>query len=99
MCTNNTQENTLGLKENALSFTGQYAVDVKDISLLPVNVLLEYNLKDVLATYWLYNKRKKELVTENQEEVYNQVFLPSIPVLLEMMLVGLPLNKYKVLEG
>ena len=53
LCTNNTQENTLGLKENALSFTGQYAVDVKDISLLPVNVLLEYNLKDVLATYWL----------------------------------------------
>ena len=99
LCTNNTQENTLGLKENALSFTGQYAVDVKDISLLPVNVLLEYNLKDVLSTYWLYNKRKKELVTENQEEVYNQVFLPSIPVLLEMMLVGLPLNKYKVHEA
>ena len=99
LCTNNTQENTLGLKENTLSYTGQYAVDVTDVSELPIPVLMEYNLKDVLATYWLYNKRTKEIITENQEEVYRNVFLPAIPVLLEMMLVGLPLNMNKVAQA
>ena len=51
-----------------------------------------YNLRDTLATFWLYNKRKIELATEGQVEIYNNVFMPSFPVLLEMMLVGLPMD-------
>ena len=98
LCTNNAQENDLKLKSNTLSYTGQYAVDVTDVSLLPIPELMEYNLKDVLATKWLYDKLIKEIVTENQEDIYREVFLPAIPVLLEMMLVGLPLNMEKVAE-
>ena len=98
LCTNNAQENDLKLKSNTLSYTGQYAVDVTDVSLLPIPDLMEYNLKDVLATKWLYDKLIKEIVTENQEDIYREVFLPAIPVLLEMMLVGLPLNMEKVAE-
>lgn len=96
LCTNNAQENELGLKENTLSFTGQYAVDVTDVDELPIDQLLEYNLKDVLATKWLYDKRKLELVSEDQEYVYKEIFMKSIPVLLEMMLVGLPINMKRV---
>ena len=96
LCTNNVQDNSLGLKENILSFAGQYAVDVKDVSSIPISELLEYNLKDSLGTHWLYQKRKLELVAENQDEIYRNVFMPSFPILLEMMLVGLPMNMKKV---
>lgn len=99
LTSNNVQDNSLGLKENILSFAGQYAVDVTDISLLSTTELLEYNLKDTLGTMWLYNKLKVELVNENQEEIYNNVFMPSFKVLLEMMLVGLPLSMSNVAKA
>jgi len=92
LCTNNTQGNELGLKPNTLEYTGNYAEDVKDVTKLSYKDLLMYNLRDTLATFWLYNKRKIELVSENQEEIYNNLFIPSFPVLLEMMLVGLPMD-------
>jgi len=92
LCTNNTQGNELGLKPNTVEYTGNYAEDVKDITKLSYNDLLMYNLRDTLATFWLYNKRKIELATEGQVEIYNNVFMPSLPVLLEMMLVGLPMD-------
>lgn len=99
LTTNNVQDNSLGLKESILSFAGQYAVDVKDITLLPIAELLEYNLKDTLGTLWLYNKLKVDLVNENQEDVYKNVFMPSFPILLEMMLVGLPLSMDNVAKA
>ena len=99
LTTNNAQDNSLGLKESILSFTGQYAVDVKDITLLPISELLEYNLKDTLGTRWLYDRLKVDLINEGQEDVYNNVFMPSFEVLLEMMLVGLPLNMDNVAKA
>lgn len=92
LATNNTQGNELGLKTNTLEFTGNYAEDVKDVKALPIDKLLMYNLRDTLATFWLYNKQSKALVIEKQEEIYNDLFMPSFPVLLEMMLVGLPMD-------
>lgn len=97
--TNNVQDNSLGLKDSILAYTGQYAVDVKDITNLPIEVLLEYNLKDVLGTRWLYNKLIVDMENENQTEVYKDVLMPTFPVLLEMMLVGLPLDMKKVAEA
>ena len=97
--TNNVQDNSLGLKDSILTYTGQYAVDVKDITNLPIEELLEYNLKDVLGTRWLYNKLLIDMENENQTEVYKDVLMPTFPVLLEMMLVGLPLDMKKVKEA
>lgn len=96
LCTNNVQENKLGLKHNALPYTGQYAVEVKDVYSLPTPKLLEYNLKDALATFWLYLQQAERIVTEEQVEVYETIFLPAFKVLLETMLIGLPLDMNQV---
>ena len=92
LVTNNTQGNELGLKPNTVGYTGNYAENVKDVTKIPVADLLLYNLRDTLATFWFYNKCKAELVTEGQVDIYEKIFLPSIPTLLEMMLVGLPMD-------
>lgn len=96
LTTNNTGENKLGLKHNTLEYTGQYAEDVKDVKKLSMAQLLEYNLKDCLATYWLYEQKIKQLHHENQKEIYDDIFIPSFKVLLETMLTGLPLSMNKV---
>jgi len=96
LCTNSTAGNTLGLKDNVLEYTGNYAEDVTDVRALSVPNLLKYNLIDTCATYWLYEKRNTQLDTEAQRDIYEQVFMPSYPVLLEMMLVGLPMDMNQV---
>lgn len=92
LTTNSTAGNTLGLKDAVQSYTGNYAEDVKDVRKLPIHDLLVYNLKDTLGTYWLWEQQNTLLDTEGQREIYEKVFMPSFPVLLEMMLVGLPMN-------
>ena len=95
---NSTTEAKLDLKSNALEFAGNYGVNVKDASALSVDVLLEYNLKDCLATWYVYNKYKAIVKKHNLLEPYTTIFQPSIKVLLKMMLTGLPLDNTKVLE-
>ena len=92
LTTNSTAGNTLGLKDATQVFSGNYAEDVTDVRKLSIPKLLEYNLKDTLATYWLWEQESKNLITEGQREIYDEVFMPAFPVLLEMMLVGLPMN-------
>ena len=60
---NSTTEAKLDLKFNALEFAGNYGINIKDASELPVEVLLEYNLKDCLATWFVYSKYKILLKT------------------------------------
>lgn len=88
----------LDLKSNSLVFAGNYGVDIKNISKLSVNTLLEYNLKDCLATWFVYNKYKTIVEKQKLLEPYTTIFQPSIKVLLKMMLTGLPLDNTKVLE-
>ena len=89
---NSTTEVKLDLKSNALEFAGNYGINVKDASALPVEVLLEYNLKDCLATWYVYNKYKAIVEKQNLLKPYTTIFQPSIKVLLKMMLTGLPLD-------
>ena len=95
---NSRTEVKLDLKSNSLEFAGNYGVDVKDASKLPVDVLLEYNLKDCLATWYVYDKYRDIVIAEDLLEPYTTIFQPSIEVLLKMMLVGLPIDDSKVLE-
>ena len=95
---NSRTEIKLDLKSNSLEFAGNYGVNVKDAGALPVEVLLEYNLKDCLATWHVYTKYKDIVLTEGLIEPYTTIFQPSIEVLLKMMLVGLPIDSVKVLE-
>ena len=93
---NSTTEAKLDLKSNALEFAGNYGIDLRYTITYPKEELMEYNLKDCLATWYVYDKYKKIVTDNNLLEPYNTIFQPSIKVLLKMMLIGLPLDKEKV---
>jgi len=95
---NSTTEVKLDLKSNSLEFAGNYGVDVKNADALPVKELLEYNLKDCLATWYVYNKYSKIVIAEKLLKPYTTIFQPSIKVMLKMMLTGLPLDATRVNE-
>jgi len=95
---NSTTEVKLDLKSNSLEFAGNYGLDVKNADALPVKDLLEYNLKDCLATWFVYDKYKAIVMTEKLIKPYTTIFQPSIKVMLKMMLTGLPLDATRVDE-
>ncbi len=95
---NSTTEAKLDLKSNSLGFAGNYGVDVKNADALPVKDLLEYNLKDCLATWFVYNKYTKIVADKKLLKPYTTIFQPSIKVMLKMMLTGLPLDGTRVNE-
>ena len=93
LATNTTAGNNLKLKDQSHEFAGNYAQsDIKDIRLIPEDKLLTYNLTDCLSTWYVYNKHRNTLIEDQQEEVYNDIFLPSVPLLLQMELTGMPMN-------
>ncbi len=95
LATNNTVKNSLGLKENVLEYLGNYALedDIDDIRVIPVSKLLQYNGKDTAGTYYLYEKNMPVLIQDNQESVHDTIFRPSIALVTQMNLVGMPLNR------
>lgn len=97
LATNNAQGNHLSLKHNAFEFAGNYAKDdIKDISLIPISELLEYNLVDALATWYVFDKFYPKVIEENQLQIYNEIMLPSLKVNTKMELVGMPLSNIRV---
>lgn len=88
LATNTCGKAELKLKPLAHEYTGNYGVDVSDVTQLPVKDLLEYNLKDTLATWYVYEKYYPIMVNENQEKLYTSLFMPSLKVLIETQLVG-----------
>ena len=99
LATNSTAGNTLGLKPITQEFTGDYSEDVKDIRLIPIRDLLEYNLKDCLATWYAYNKYYPIMVQDEQESIYRTLQLPRVKVCLQMELNGMPMDPNKVEEA
>jgi DNA polymerase-1 len=96
LATNNTSINNLGLKELAKEFTGNYAVDFKDPAGIETSDLLEYNLIDTLATYWVFNKYYPKLEIDNQLQIYKELFLPSLKNIIHMQLNGLPMDMNQI---
>lgn len=96
LATNSAQGNTLGLKDLSFEFTGNYAEDVKDITLIPLERLLKYNIIDCLATWFVYDTYKPKMIKDGQEEIYKELMLPSQVDITNMELVGLPLDLDKV---
>ncbi len=100
LATNSTAGNNLGLKAQAHEFAGNYAQDdINDITLIPEPELLEYNLVDALATFYVYKKHYPTMIQDQQENIYNTIFKPSVKVILQMELTGMPLNMEKVYEA
>lgn len=96
LATNSTAGNKLGLKELAFEFTGNYALEeIKDIRAVNIDKLLKYNLTDALATWYVYDKYREE-VRQTQESVYQDIFKPSLKVLTQTEIIGMPFDKDRV---
>lgn len=97
LATNSCAGNKLGLKAQAVEFAGNYAVeDIKDVTKIPIRELLEYNLIDCLSTWFVYNKNYPLMVADNQENIYREIFLPSLVDVVDMQLTGLPVDMKQV---
>lgn len=98
LATNSCSGNVLGLKENSQEFSGNYAVDVKDITKVRQDYLLRYNLIDGLSTWFVYNKHYPTMVAANQLNVYETLFKDSVVDIIQMQLTGLPIDRNEVLK-
>lgn len=99
LATNTCAGNDLALKSLAQEFLGNWAeADITDITKIPMDKLLVYNLKDSLGTWYVYKKYWPILVADEQEELYNTLFKDSSRDIIEMQLTGLPVNMARVKE-
>ena len=100
LSTNNAVKNELSLKVLAQSFAGNYAEeDIKDIRMIPLPKLLEYNIVDTLSTWYVFNKYTPIMIAEQQQDLYLTMFKPSVKLLLQVELVGMPIDPGKVQEA
>ncbi len=97
---NTTAPLNLDLKSNAFEFAGNYAQDdIKDITKIPRHKLLRYNLTDCLATWYVRKKNTPKMIADDQQEIHDEIMIPSVPVIIQMELTGMPLNMDKVDEA
>jgi len=99
LATNSCGGNKLNLKEAAHEFLGDYSVDVKDITKIPRDKLLEYNLKDCLGTWFVYGNEYPIVIADNQEKLYLGLMKETIRTLVQMELTGMPILPEKVIEA
>lgn len=99
LATNSCAGNHLSLKEQAQEFAGNYALDVIDITSIPLDRLLRYNLVDSLSTWFVYNKHYQTMVNDQQLEIYQDLFKPAMVDVIQMQLTGMPLNMEQVQIG
>lgn len=92
LATNSCSGNILGLKELSQPYTGDYAVDVKDVTKVPLDKLLKYNLIDCLGTAYVYEKYYPIMVQEGQETLYKEFMLPTLKTNIRCQLNGLPID-------
>lgn len=99
LATNSCGGNRLGLKDNTQEFAGNYALEeIKDITKIPLQQLLTYNLTDGLSTWYLFEKNRPIMLADQQEDIYRNLFQPAMLDIVQMQLTGMPLNMTRVLE-
>ena len=95
--TNNAVQNKLGLKELSAPFTGNYAKeDIKDVSKIPLPELLEYNLIDAMACWYVKEKYEPIMIEDEQQPLYEGELKRSVKTLMYTELCGMPINPEKV---
>lgn len=94
---NTTSQLSLSLKTQAFEYAGNYAQeDIHDVTLIPLPELLEYNLIDSCSTFYIFLRDYPKLATDQQIELYNNLFLPNQKVITQAELTGMPLCKKRV---
>jgi len=97
LATNSCAGNKLGLKSQSQEFSGNYAEeDIHDITLVDSDKILPYNLVDCLSTWYTYNKNYPIMVQDQQLNIYQTLFQPSIVDIIQMQLTGLPIDMGRV---
>ena len=100
LATNSCAGNKLSLKDLAHEFAGNWAnSDIKDITRIPLPDLLKYNLVDALSTWFVKGKYYPIMVADQQEELYHSLMLPSLKVIIQMELTGMPMDQSRVCEA
>jgi DNA polymerase-1 len=100
LATNSCSGNKLSLKDLAHAFAGNWAnSDIKDIRRIALPDLLQYNLVDCLSTWYVKNTLTPVMVADNQEELYHSLMLPSLKVIIQMELSGMPMDQSRVSEA
>ena len=96
---NTTAELSLGLKDLGHEYAGDYAEsDIKNIRLIPQESLLKYNLTDCLTTWFVFDKYYPVMLQDSQKHIYETIMKPSIKILIQMELVGMPIDPQRVWE-
>ena len=99
LATNSCAGNKLGLKDQAQEFSGNYAVEeIKDITRIPMDKLLQYNLVDGLSTWYVHEKHHSTMIRDQQLDFYNTIFQPATMDVIQMQLTGMPVYMPRVLE-
>lgn len=100
LATNSTAGNVLGLKALAHEFAGNWAVEeINNVLAIEPAKLLQYNLVDCLSTNYVKAKYYPIMVADQQEELYHSLMLPSLKVIIQMELTGMPMEKSRVQEA
>lgn len=100
LATNSTAGNVLGLKALAHEFAGNWAVEeINNVLAIEPAKLLQYNLVDCLSTNYVFDKYYPIMVADNQLALYEQLMLPSLKVIIQMELTGMPIDLEKVAEA
>lgn len=100
LATNSCSGNNLKLKHAAHPFAGDYAQDdINDIRKIPIKDLMKYNLIDCLSTRYVKNTYEPIMNQDNQREIYETLFKPSVKVILLMELIGVPIDLNAVQEA
>lgn len=94
---NSTSSYSLSLKDLAQEFAGNWAMfDIKDIRKIPLDDLLRYNLVDTLSTAYVKETYFPVMVSDNQMGVYEDIFIPSMKLLIQTELVGMPMSDARI---
>ena len=90
---NSTSRIELGLKPNAAKYLGDYGLDgLDDITKIPLDDLLIYNACDTIATRYVNKRDYPKMVADNQLPIYKDLMIPSVFVIIQMELVGIPID-------
>lgn len=99
LATNSCSGNRLSLKDQAQEFAGNYGqTEIEDITRIPLDHLLRYNLIDGLSTWHVHEKHYATMVADQQLELYEGLFKSTIKDIVQMQLTGLPINMARTIE-
>ncbi|QDP54414.1 MAG: putative DNA polymerase [Prokaryotic dsDNA virus sp.] len=100
LAVNSCAGNKLDLKSNSQEYCGNYALgdELKDITRIKLPRLLEYNLIDGLATWFVKEKHEPMMDADDQREIYETLFKPAVLDIVQMQLTGMPVNMERAIE-